>query len=241
MGDTSTVPTGAADSSSINLGPAEIGDAAALAAISAAAFSSDTHTQLKELIRGPSFESGMCGALESWITSPKIDVIVARDGSSGEPVGWVAWSSRGLDGAPAAPLPEPSADPETAESKTVAGLEALTNANMLTWASRLMPAGTRCRYICAVNVAPAWQGKGIGSRLIHWGIDKADAEPGVYCWVQSSMGGWTAFAKHGFVEVGHLKANLDDFAQGHTPVNGDQEAWGEYIWRYMRREARISG
>ncbi|OLN87614.1 hypothetical protein CCHL11_05648 [Colletotrichum chlorophyti] len=219
-------------------------DVPALASIADAAFLADSHTQLKAQFHGPSsFADGMRDALSAWIVHPKVDVVVAEADSA--PVGWIGWVRRGFPHDTDLPLSGPSQEPLVAgvTGRTIADLENLTNQSMEYWVLRFMPEGCRCRFICSFVVHPDFQSRGVGSRLLKWGTEKADREPGVYCWVQSSMGGQPAFERQGFREVGRLEANLDDFSEGKIPgeayehVTGSRTSWGNYAWVYMRREA----
>ncbi|GKT39825.1 uncharacterized protein ColSpa_00006 [Colletotrichum spaethianum] len=214
-------------------------DVAILASIADAAFLMDAHTQLKAAFRGAdNFTEGMKQALEIWVDHPKVDVVVAEDKKSGRLVGWVGWIRRGFVGDTDLPLDGPSEEP-TAEThfaargkRTIQDLEDLTNASMDYWVKRFTPKGSKCRSLCSYVVHPDFQSRGVGSRLMKWGTDKADAEPGVYCSVQSSMGGQAAFERQGFQEVGRLEADLDDFAEGKKPgeeyehVTGSKDSWG---------------
>ncbi|WYZ43118.1 hypothetical protein EsH8_VI_000817 [Colletotrichum jinshuiense] len=232
------------------LRPATHDDVGALAAIADAAFRTDSHTQLKAAFRGhEDFPNGMSMALKAWVDHPKVDVIVAEDSTSGRPIGWVGWVRRGFPGDTDLPLSGPEEEPraDAAPSKitkTIKDLEGLTNDSMEYWVKRFMPEGCKCRFICSYVVHPDYQSRGVGSRLMKWGTDKADREPGVYCWVQSSMGGKSAFERQGFREAGRLEASLDEFAEGKIPgeayehATGSQDTWGKYVWVYMRREAR---
>ncbi|KAI1317113.1 hypothetical protein EDD11_009000 [Mortierella claussenii] len=112
---------------------------------------------------------------------------------------------------PPAPAPVQPADPNT--PLTIVELGQTTNNAMTHFVDHLMPPGAQCRFICGLNVAPAYQSQGIGSALMKWGTDKADQE-GVYSWVSSSMDGTPAYEKAGFREVGKLELKLDDYAQG---------------------------
>jgi len=133
----------------------------------------------------------------------------------------------------------PSA-PETETQKNntkIAALGALTNASMQEWQYKLMPPGTKCMVLVAVPVHPAYQRRGIGSSLISWGTRIADRE-GAFCWVHSSDGGFGAFEKSGFEEVGRLSVDLDEFAEeGVGNEEREDGRWGMYVFRYMRREA----
>jgi GNAT superfamily N-acetyltransferase len=115
-------------------------------------------------------------------------------------------------------------------------LNAITNASMSFWQNKLTPQNAKCLILVALTVSPSQQGQGIGSSLIRCGTHIAD-EQGVYCWVSSSDGGYKAFEKAVFDELGWLSLNLDVFADGVKNEGGENGKWGEYIWRYMRREA----
>ncbi|KAJ3938974.1 uncharacterized protein N0V96_011086 [Colletotrichum fioriniae] len=222
---------------------------------SAAPATATAPTTLKASIRGDDdFPKGMQDALKAWIAHPKVDVIVAEDATSGGPVGWVGWVRRGFAGDTDLPLDGPDEEPrpetfftdseQKQNQRTIDDLGALTNASMNYWVKRFMPEGCKCRFLCTYVVHPDHQSRGIGSALMKWGTDKADREPGVYCWVQSSMGGQKAFERQGFREMGRLEAELDEFAGGVKPggtlasVTGSEESWGRYSWVYMRRDAR---
>ncbi|EFQ30424.1 acetyltransferase [Colletotrichum graminicola] len=230
-------------------------DVPVLASIADAAFRTDAHTQLKAAFRGADdFAEGMAQALASWVDHPKVDVVVAEQlhpAGSGKLVGWAGWVRRGFAGDTDGPLGDGPSQEPTAEAclggrtaGTLAELGELTDASMGYWVRRFMPEGARCRYLCSYVVHPDFQSRGVGSRLMRWGTDKADAEPGVYCWVQSSMGGKAAFERQGFREAGRLEADLDAFAEGKTPgeeneqITGSRDSWGKYVWVYMRRDAR---
>ncbi|KAF0319628.1 hypothetical protein K4K61_011226 [Colletotrichum sp. SAR11_59] len=233
----------------VNLRHARVDDVDTLAAIADAAFQTDSHTQLKAVFHGDSsFKDGMGEGLKGWLQSPKVDLLVAE--ISGRPVGWVGWARRGFAGDTDLPLTGPAEEPQAvsadtidpAKPPTIKDLEDLGNESMQYWVNRLQPEGCRCRIVISCVVHPDSQGKGIGSRLIRWGTDKVDQE-GIYCWVQSSMGGVPAYEKYGFREVGRLEANLDVYAEGKKPgeeyekITGSADSWGKYEWVYMKRVA----
>ncbi|KAF9871365.1 acetyltransferase [Colletotrichum karsti] len=231
------------------LRPATAHDVGTLAAIADAAFRTDSHTQLKAVFHGDSsFKDGMGEGLKSWLDSPKVDLIVAE--ISGKPVGWVGWARRGFAGDTDLPLTGPIEEPRAATAvdpanpKKIKDLKDLTNDSMQYWVCRLMPEGCRCRIVVSCVVHPDFQGKGVGSRLIRWGTDKADQE-GSFCWVQSSMSAVAAYEKYGFREIGSLEADLNIYAEGIMPgeryegITGDRESWGTYQWVYMKRDAGV--
>lgn len=218
-------------------------DISRLASIFTSAFSTDAHTQLKAVAHPThSQERGMADGLRYWISSAKKTVVIKAT-VDGEIVGWAAWGWHGFD----LDLAEewkagktPPEVPAVAEEKTqphavepppgIKRLKEITNADMEKWQNKLMPdPSTECMILVAIAVHPDWQGKGVGARLISWGLTRA-REQGVFAWVSSSDGGWGAFEKAGFAHVGELRLDLDEFSDGIKGENG--RLWGEYVWRY---------
>ena len=242
MAQPSHSSSGAQPPLNIVIEPATLDDVDALGAMAGAAFKTDTHTQLKALFDGENaHEEGWKEAMKSWIPHPKVDVIVAREVESGRLVGHVAWVRRGFQGDVDYPLDDPVELEVQDGPKTIADLKNFSSNGMTSWVKKLMPEGTRCRFMTGINVDPAYQGRGVGSRLMQWGTDKADSE-GIFCWVSSSMGGKSAFEKQGFREVGRVEANLDEYAEGkQRPLEeGSKDgSWGDYIWYYMKREPKV--
>ncbi len=180
------------------------------------AFKTDTHTLLKSQFHGADHHGeGMRDAMKGWIAHPKVDVLVAKEAQTGRLVGSIAWGRRGFEGDVDLPM-DTAAEIQPREGpKKIGELEEFSNAGMMSWALKLMPEGSRCRYIIFLTVDPAYQGRGVGKQLMQWGTDKADSE-GTYCWVSSSMGGVGAFEKHGFRQVGKIEANLDEYSEGES-------------------------
>jgi predicted N-acetyltransferase YhbS len=242
----------------ITLTPATTRDIPVLAQISQEAFSTDTHTRLKELVNGTKHASDMTGGLESWLSRPKEKCKVMKAVTpKGEIVGWTCWSFSGFeyDGTDHAPTEFQVEKPvqkekesevknveETKavqnledEKKKISELRAITSGSLREWGAKLTPEGSKCVILVAIPILPAYQGKGIGSALIKWGTSIADVE-GAHCWVSSSDGGWTAFKKSGFGEVGRLEVDLDDFAGAVRNEFREDGKWGNYVFRYMRRD-----
>lgn len=225
--------------------PAVESDVAAMSRIMGDAFAADRHTMIKDLGRADgSVADDMEPALTSWITgSPRATVLKAVDDLSGEMLGWVCWS-RNYDVADdarpsqlAAPRPIPTAPPARKdESNAAARLERLTNDDLVRWQRDVMPAGSRCRFVVAVAVSPVAQSRGVGSALISWGTSRADAD-NVFCWVHSSEIGRQVFSRAGFVEVGHLTVDLDEFAPRPAVPAEQPDRWGTYTFHHMRRPA----
>ena len=59
-------------------------------------------------------------------------------------------------------------------------------------------------------VLPEWQGKGVGKRLLEWGIREADKK-GLDCWVDASEAALGFFEKFGWKQVGSVEVNLADW------------------------------
>ena len=59
-------------------------------------------------------------------------------------------------------------------------------------------------------VSPEWQGKGVGKRLLGWGIEKADRK-GLDCWVNASEVALGCFEKFGWKQVGFVEVDLADW------------------------------
>ncbi|KAK9489532.1 hypothetical protein V1508DRAFT_427768 [Lipomyces doorenjongii] len=129
---------------------------------------------------------------------------------------------------------QPKVDSEHSGQTPIQRLESITNQDMTRWQKILMPDGTKCMIIVAIAVSPAYQSHGVGSALIRWGTEKADAD-GVFCWVHASEAGHKVFAKEGFMEVGRLEVDLDEFAPAPCEDEDGNGEWGRYTFRYMRR------
>lgn len=248
--------------SNITLLPAVVEDIPTLAAISHAAFLSDTHTRLKALLAGYNHGEGSKEGLQSWISHPRCAIIKAVT-SEGEIVGSVCWNFKGFewDGqmpssttemkvnegskeerASITTLPPPPQIPveETQGETKIQQLAQLSGGAMSHYSTLLTPPDSKCVILMGINVLPTHQSLGIGSRLIAFGTSIADSQ-GVYSWVSSSDKGYRAFEKAGYREVGRLQLDLDDFAfdeEGKRVDDPESEdgKWGEYVWRYMKRE-----
>ncbi|KAG9061893.1 hypothetical protein KI688_007044 [Linnemannia hyalina] len=245
--------------------PATVEDADAMADISGDAFWDDTHTLLQAVWKGKDWHrEGSREHLPSLFTNPRIDIRVARKGlvGEGEVIGFIMLAKRGYPNPDATPdeeaariavrdslpksssavkLTPPPAPIQASEREklTIKELADTGNQAMNHFCELLMPVGCQCRIINGWNVAPAYQGQGVGSALMRWATDIVD-EDQVYCWVSSSMGALQAYAKAGFVEVGRLELRLDDYAQGvkWRQEDGSEKEWGTYFWPYMRRDPK---
>lgn len=236
--------------------PAISDDIPTLSLISAQAFNGDAHTQLNCLTKGTDFDMGP--ALESWISLPPSRCVVMKAVlPNGEIAGWACWGFKGFEDvkpkfSTSTSLPSiPDQDLAHAEEieairsnpslTKIQRLNKITNVSMAHFSSLLSPPHIKHLILIAIAISPLYQTQGIGSSLITYGTRIAD-ETGVYCWVSSSDGGFKAFEKAGFKEVGRLTLDLDEFVEEGV-MNEDQDVvdvkWGEYVWRYMRREAVV--
>lgn len=89
----------------------------------------------------------------------------------------------------------------------------------------------------ALATDPEYQRRGIGSRLVRWGLDQADDEK-LPCWIHASDSDVACrlYMSAGFQEVGCNAYDLDAW----TP-EGDKESgqrWGSYTFRYMLRPSK---
>ncbi|KAF3909933.1 hypothetical protein ABW20_dc0101377 [Dactylellina cionopaga] len=72
----------------------------------------------------------------------------------------------------------------------------------------------------ALVTSPEYQGQGVGSQLVKWGVDRADAAK-LACWCHASPAGNQLYLKAGFRELGSNEYDLEEF--------------GKYTFRYMVR------
>ncbi len=141
----------------ITIQPAQLEDVEPLAAISGAAFETDTHTQLKSLFDGASAHAdGSRQGMESWVDHPKVDFLVAKEAGSGRVLGSIAWCRRGYEGDIDSKLDVPPKNELPKDGpKTIKDLKAMTDRMMQNWAYELLPEGCRCRYIINATVDTA--------------------------------------------------------------------------------------
>ncbi|KAI8831831.1 acyl-CoA N-acyltransferase [Chytriomyces cf. hyalinus JEL632] len=229
---------------SFTIEPAVPADIPVLAYIAGSSFQSDRHTQMKMKGAKPyNHEEGMTGALTHWMDRPaKCTVLKVVDAESGAIAGWVCWAMSGYEAEPvvvtAVPAPdEPSQAEEAAVPEDpIERLEAMTNADMNNWYTKLTPPHKKVRFIASICVDPKFQSKGVGSMLITWGTSKADTEGGT-AWVHASEAGRGMFAKMGFEPVGTLDVDLDLYSP--APAD-DGKKWGRYVFTYMQRQPRVA-
>ena len=177
--------------SSFSIRPATSDDIPAMARLAADAFKTDRNTQVKAQGAEPyDHEATMRMLLPDWLDRPSERgfTVVATDDATGEILGWVCWGRAGfVPRAPDAAVEEPTDHDAKerearAEPDPIKRLNRLSSANMMRWVDKLMPPGTKCWVVMSIAVAPAHQGRGVGSSLIQTGTKAADAD-GVFIWV----------------------------------------------------------
>lgn len=241
------IPTIMASNSNITLLPAIPSDVPTLASVSHASFEKDAHTRFKTLYGAYNHGEVMTDPLKYWVRCDGQGILLKAITPDNTIVGWAAFkfvnfSYNFEDSLPSPPpnappkqekhptLPPPPEIPLDSSKSKIEQLGALTSNAMSHYSTLLTPPSsqtqTKCLILLALNILPSHQGLGIGSSLIKWGTDLADAE-GAYSWVSSSHDGYRVFEKAGYVEVGRLSVRLDDFVE--------EGEWGEYVWRYLRR------
>lgn len=231
--------------SSWSLSPATQDDLTELATLAGLASVSDTHTQLKALAKGYGSEHDdvvryhsdcIQSLYDNALQNARYDVTVARD-ESGVICGSIVWA-RSLSHLN--PLQQPKSIqvegfvPPATVGHNVDDLENVTNQAMKHYMNAIAPPGTACRYVVSINVLPKYQGRGIGTALIKWGVDRAERE-GLFCWVSSGNDSIGMFERMGFKEVSRLELDLDQWAlnlldQG---KEGERKAWGVYTWSWL--------
>jgi GNAT superfamily N-acetyltransferase len=238
--------------------PARYDDIPVLAAISEDAFECDSQTEMKSHGQTPfSMREYSLTSLPSYIDHPTIRTIQAVEEGTGAVMGFCIWGFRGVD-PPAFPKdqlgvrPQPTAEPrpaarddppkDTADGAPatrtdpddpVARLVKLTDADLEHWSKTVMPSGTACLFVIGLSVSPAFQRRGVGSALLKWGTDLADAGS-TFAWVHSSAGAWRAYAKAGFKTIRTLDVDLDEYAPVPAPADRFEGGkWGHYVFRYM--------
>lgn len=224
----------------VTIQPLQYADINACACLTAAAFSTDRHTIVKQLGGKPfdMYEVSRNGFLDS-LHNRRYIYVKAVD-ETGQIVGHAGWGFRGVDeekiswkgpgdvssGTKLKTEHNGQEESENKEgtAKQVEGdeehedkmsgidrLHALEDADMADMMAELMPAGTSCMYIVGLIVTPQYQSQGVGSALIKYGTTIAD-HLDIFTWVHASDQSWKAYAKSGFDVVKELDVDLDEYA-----------------------------
>ncbi|KAJ6115584.1 acetyltransferase [Penicillium sp. IBT 18751x] len=183
-------------------------------------------------------------SLKIWIADPTTKLVKAV-ASDGNVVGWACFLAQGRDdtseACPQSQSLQPANDSEASfvdhslqqkseKPQTPAQLLGrLMRRDVMKWEVDSMKGG-RYLSIQALATHPNFQGQGIGSRLIKWGTDIADAE-GLPCWAHASPAGHRLYTRAGFSELGRSEYDLEEFSDR-------KKSWGRYTFRYMKRPAQ---
>ncbi|OIW35218.1 hypothetical protein CONLIGDRAFT_639518 [Coniochaeta ligniaria NRRL 30616] len=190
-------------------------------------------------------------SIDAWLADPShnTQIVKAVDDEDGQIVGWACWVLRDdaqAKSSPSAPAQEPGAQtlpPQPQPSSTppsdpARALGALMRADTTRWEEAYL-SSKKTMVLQALATAPSHQGRGIGTQLVQWGVDRADAE-GLPCWAHASPAGYALYEPTGFREVGRCEFDLGEWAPdgGSGEGDGDGRGWGVYVFRYMMRPGR---
>lgn len=106
----------------------------------------------------------------------------------------------------------------------------LMRQDVIQWEGKYLKGG-KVMVLQALATDPPWQRRGVGSKLIQWGIERADVD-GLPCWAHASPTSYRLYERAGFQEFGKTDYNLDEWAPG---GKGGNRGWGRYTFRYMLR------
>lgn len=194
-------------------------------------------------------------SIDHWLVDPHAQIIKVVD-ADGRLVGWACWvlkedeSEQSDNTEKRGPTPRQNEaegtgnkPPKTAE-KNSSGMSmtqdparilgGLMHKEMVKWEEGVLK-GKKYLVLQALATDPSYQGRGIGTQLIRWGADKADAE-GFPCWAHASPAGYSLYTRNGFKELGKSDFNLAEWAPG---GEGGGRGWGVYTFRYMMRPVFI--
>jgi len=92
------------------------------------------------------------------------------------------------------------------------------------------------KYLALEGLAthPRSQGRGVATKLVQWGINKADAES-LSCYAHASPASHRLYDRAGFQELERDEYDLAEYAPG---GKGGNRGWGVYTFRYMMRPAK---
>ncbi|KAF4833380.1 hypothetical protein CGCTS75_v003980 [Colletotrichum tropicale] len=220
-----------------------------LVRVHTAAFKTDQFSNLMLLGREDNaHQKLMRKAIEGWVTAPEASLMKAID-SSGRVLGWACWivkdatggdkvavakaESKGGSSVDKAEGPEESAvekEQEPAKEDLARTLGGLMYKERVALEEKYMK-GKRYAVLQGLATDPAYQRRGIATKLIQAGLEEIDNE-GLACWIHASPSSYGVYAKVGFVEVGRNEYDLDEWAPGGRQ---DDNRWGRYIFRHMLR------
>lgn len=192
---------------------------------------------------GNAHQRVMQKSIEIWLSDPTSKLVKAVAGD-GIIVGWACWLTKDKndqDKNEALLKPRSLDTPNNGASSLMnqparpRGPAQLLSFEMRSDSMRWEENSMRGRKYLVLQVlatSPSFQCRGIGSKLIQWGIDIADAEK-LPCWAHASPAGHNLYKKAGFQEIGSSEYDLESISS--------EGRWGPYTFRYMQRPALGSG
>ncbi|KAK6336237.1 hypothetical protein TWF696_001799 [Orbilia brochopaga] len=187
-------------------------------------------------------ESLMERSINAWISDPTVWLVKAVN-EDGTIIGWACWLTKTVDNAEkqapsvakdtkernvngTAPPSEtgvttdapPPSKPKTPDTPARVVGRQMRN-DQVKWELDSM-AENKYLVLQGLVTSPEYQCQGVGSQLVKWGVDRADAEK-LACWCHASPAGNQLYRKAGFQELGSSDYDLGEF--------------GKYTFRYMVR------
>ncbi|KAN0098249.1 hypothetical protein V8E51_013912 [Hyaloscypha variabilis] len=220
-----------------------------IATIGIEAFLPDIQTQLKLFNLPP--QPITTTHIGNWLSNPACHVVKAVSTETNEIMGCICWATRGY--VPRPPQAERTQGRFTekdgegegeGEGKRKSGIQRLedySDGHFVQFMTDMMPEGTKCWFIGGLNIAPRFQGMGVGRALMEWGLRRVE-EDGVFAWVHSSESAWRAYQACGFEVVRELRLELDDYAEGEAVGRGPESEgrWGSYVFSDVYKDGYSS-
>jgi len=202
----------------LKLRVATIEDASALTDIYLSAFSNDALSFLV-FPRGPKTTEFWYSSIISEISDPNSHFLCVIDTSlpNSPPIAYGKWNS------PSTPLPDPSDLPVWPANQKIGDhfFRSLMQNHIDIMGER------KHWYLEILATKQEYQGKGAGSMILKWGLQKAD-EDGVESFLEASPAGLPIYERYGWKERGRLVIDLE----------GKVEQQSEFVEVFMVRDAR---
>lgn len=144
----------------------------------------------------PNAQAHTKGIVERYINDPSSDVLVAET-SSGEMAGWIRWDHKRDYSPPTERLIfNPETYPVTGDQKFAASF----SQDMYDATHRVMANDTEWLFLSTVVVRNSWQRKGVGSKLIAYGMNEVERH-NLPAYTNASPKGKQLYERFGFRSV----------------------------------------